>query len=196
MASQSIPNQPISPELRAKNSRLLLYISIGSMVMVFAGLTSAYIVSKAKTDWLIFDLPYYFWFSTAVILTSSLTMSQAIKKIKADDVPGSAQMVLITLTLGMVFFIFQFMGWNELVNQKIFFAGKDSNMAGSYVYVLTGLHLAHLIGGLIALATVYFRAKAGRYSSANFLGMSLCSTYWHFLDILWIYLFLFLLFAR
>jgi cytochrome c oxidase subunit 3 len=166
------------------------------MVMLFAGITSGYIVSKSSGTWLYFDLPVPFWFSTGIILFSSLTMKMAMGAVKTANYPATANYLLITLVLGLAFAVLQFWGWNDLVSQKIFFAGKSSNAAGSYMYVITGLHLAHLLGGLIALLVSYSKAKNNRYTAEQHAGLSLTSTYWHFLDILWVYLFLFLFFAR
>jgi cytochrome c oxidase subunit 3 len=103
---------------------------------------------------------------------------------------------IITLLLGVAFIICQFKAWSVLVDQKIFFAGKYSNASGSFLYALTGLHLAHLFFGVIALIVVFIKASFEKYNSENFLGIKLCAIFWHFLDLLWIYLFLFLLFVR
>jgi cytochrome c oxidase subunit 3 len=194
----SISNTPndFPREIKEKNSRLLLYIAIGSMVMLFAGITSGYIVSKSGGTWLYFDLPVPFWYSTGIILLSSLTMKLSMDSIKINQIDKTGQYLLITLLLGITFAVLQFWGWSNLISQKIFFAGKSSNAAGSYMYVITGLHLAHLLGGIIALSVSYYKALNKKYSPKNYYGLSLTSTYWHFLDILWVYLFLFLFFAR
>jgi cytochrome c oxidase subunit 3 len=181
------------PEIREKNQKLLLYLAIGSMIMMFTGLTSAYIVSMGRAAaWLEFDLPASFWFSTAVILSSSYTMHLAKSSLKNQDGQQVRRWMNITLILGVVFGILQFFGWQELVSNRIFFAGKQSNAAGSYVYVITGLHLLHLAGGLIYLSVARKRVTKNMNTAA--LSVKLCSTYWHFLDVLWLYLFFFLLF--
>ncbi len=181
------------PEIREKNQKLLLYLAIGSMIMMFTGLTSAYIVSMGRAAaWLEFDLPASFWFSTAVILSSSYTMHLAKSSLKNQDGQQVRRWMNITLILGVVFGILQFFGWQELVSNRIFFAGKQSNAAGSYVYVITGLHLLHLAGGLIYLSVARKRVIKNVNTAA--LSVKLCSTYWHFLDVLWLYLFFFLLF--
>lgn len=194
--TSSVQKNEISPEIREKNAKLLLYIAIGSMVMLFAGITSGYIVSKSGGTWLYFDLPVPFWFSTAIILLSSFTMKMAVNAVKSDKAGSVTGYLLATLVLGLVFAVLQFWGWSDMVSQKIFFAGKSSNAAGSYLYVITGLHLAHLAGGLIALLVSYNKSLNQKYSAQNHSGLLLTSTYWHFLDILWVYLFLFLFFAR
>lgn len=182
--------------LREKNRKLLLYVSIGSMVMLFGGLTSAFIVSKAGGGWQLVSVPTAFWFSTAAILLSSLSMRAAVAAVKAGKSMQAANYLMITFALGLLFTGLQFRGWSELVQQNVFFAGKTANAAGSYIYVITGLHLLHLFGGLIALLVSSFRSRKGLYSSGSYLGLKLTSTYWHFLDILWMYLFLFLVFSR
>ena len=103
---------------------------------------------------------------------------------------------LITLLLGFGFIISQYIGYTELYAQKIVFAGKYSNASGSYFYLITFMHVLHLLGGLIALFVVFFKSLKNKYNSQNLLGVKLCAIYWHFLDVLWIYLFLFLLFVR
>ena len=179
-------------EIREKSAKPLLWLGMVSMVMIFAGLTSAYVVRKGKGDWLQFDMPQLFYVSTAVILLSSVTMNWVLSAAKKNDLKNTKLAALITFTLGLVFVIYQFKAWGSLVDQKVFFAGKYSNAAGSYMYILTGLHLAHLIGGMIALGWVWIKSMANKYNSENLLGIRLCAIFWHFLDVLWIFLFLFL----
>lgn len=180
-------------EVREKNQKLLLYLAIGSMIMMFTGLTSAYIVSMGRASaWLQFDLPVSFWFSTAVILCSSYSMQMAVSYGRRQETAKTRLMLNMTLALGLAFGVLQFFGWQELINNRIFFAGRQSNAAGSYVYVITGLHLLHLAGGLIYLSIT--RKRASKNPQGAVLSLRLCSTYWHFLDILWLYLFFFLLF--
>jgi cytochrome c oxidase subunit 3 len=94
--------------------------------------------------------------------------------------------------LGLLFSFFQLNGWEELTNQGVYLTGEGSNVAGSFLYVLTLSHLVHLIGGLIALLVTAINAKRNKYSAENYLGLEITSIYWHFLSILWIYLFCFL----
>lgn len=174
----------------------LLWLSIVAMIMVFASLTSAYIVSWGKGGWLQFDLPQLFYVSTAVIITSSVTMNWALSSARKNDFKNVKIASLITLLLGGLFVLCQFKAWGALVDQKVFFAGKSSNVSGSYLYTLTGLHLAHLAFAIMALMVVCVKALGQKYNSENFLGIKLCAIFWHFLDALWIFLFLFLLFIR
>jgi cytochrome c oxidase subunit 3 len=184
-------------EVNRKKSMIgLLWVGIISIVMLFAGLTSAYIVREAEGNWLVFKMPMLFWVSTAIILVSSITMSMAQNAIKKGNLSGLKTLTAITLLLGIAFAVCQFMGWSDLVESKVFFTGSQSNASGSFFYVITGLHLAHLAGGLIALIVVLVKAGNKAYSADNYTGVTMAGTYWHFLDILWIYLFLFLLFIR
>jgi cytochrome c oxidase subunit 3 len=193
------PSATYKEELKAarqKTAKPLLWIGIVSIVMLFAGLTSAYVVRADNGNWLIFNLPDAFYLSTAVIITSSITLFIGLKLLKKGNVKGLNLMVFITFILGLVFTYTQFAGWSELTAKGIVFAGKYSNAAGSFLYALTALHLAHLFGGLIALFVVLIKGLRGKYSAENTLGVELSSIYWHFLDILWVYLFLFLYYIR
>ena len=171
----------------------MLYIAIGSMVMLFGGLTSAYVVRHAEGNWLKFEMPQTFYYSTAVILLCSVFINMSVAAAKKNNLVRMQQALAATFLLGLLFMILQFVGWSQLTSQKIFFAGKDSNASGSFFYVLTGLHLAHLFGGMLYLLAVNIQALKKSYSSQNYLSLQLCATYWHFLDGLWIYLFFFLI---
>ncbi|MBK9480214.1 MAG: cytochrome c oxidase subunit 3 [Bacteroidetes bacterium] len=181
-------------EIRKKTAKPMLYVAIGSMVMLFGGLTSAYVVRHAEGNWLVFTMPQAFYFSTALMLLSSLTMNFALMAAKKNNFSQIKQALAATLVLGIGFMICQFMGWSQLSEQKVFFAGKDSNASGSFFFVLTGLHLAHLLGGMLYLLAVNIKALKNKYTAQNYLSLQLCATYWHFLDGLWIYLFFFLIF--
>ena len=168
----------------------LLWVGMGSIAMFFAGLTSAYIVRKAEGNWTEFILPEWFWYSTITIILSSVVLILAKQKIKKDKSVFS--LVLSVFLLGLLFTYFQLNGWEELINQGVYLTGEGSNVAGSFLYVLTLSHLVHLIGGLIALLVTAINAKRKKYSADNYLGLEITSIYWHFLSILWIYLFCFL----
>lgn len=181
---------------RKKAAKPLLWIGIVSIIMLFAGLTSAYVVRADNGNWLLFNLPDIFFVSTAIIITSSITLFIALQMAKKNNKTGIVLGVLVTFILGIVFTYTQFQGWHELTAKGIVFAGKYANASGSFLYVLTGLHLAHLFGGLISLFVTFINSVRGKYSAENTLGLELCSIYWHFLDILWVYLFLFLYYIR
>ena len=179
-----------------KASKPLLWVGIISITMMFAGLTSGYVVRADNGNWLIFNLPNAFYLSTAVIITSSITLFFALQMAKKDNKKGAILGLLVTFVLGLVFTYSQFVGYGELMDKHIFFAGKSANASGSFLYVLTFMHLLHLFAGLIVVLITLKNSIKGRYTSQNTLGLELCSIYWHFLDILWVYLFLFLYFIR
>lgn len=175
------------------SQKIFLWIAMCSMTMLFAGLTSAYIVRQAEGNWVHFELPRLFYLSTAFIVASSISMQWALASIKKNQASNLLTGLILTLGLGLAFAFTQFLGWSQLVDEKIFFVGNPS---GSFLYVITGLHLAHLFGGIIYMLVVITKAIRNKYSAENNLQIQLCSIYWHFLDVLWIYLFLFLLFIR
>jgi len=183
-------------EMKLKTSKPLLWIGLVSITMFFAALTSAVVVSKGSSDWLEFEMPVEFLVSTIIILLSSFTYKWAISGAKKDNNQQLKTGIMATLVLGLAFFLSQFLGWNTLVEKGVFFSGIQASGSGSYLYALTGLHLAHLVGGLISLVVVYVKAIKNIYGSNNLLGLQLSSTYWHFLDGLWIYLFIFLTFIK
>ncbi|HSH66557.1 MAG TPA: cytochrome c oxidase subunit 3 [Bacteroidia bacterium] len=181
---------------REKVSKPMLWLGMVSMLMVFAGLSSAYVVSHESAKWLRFELPQLFYVSTAVIILSSVTMNTAVMAAKKNNFRAVKQFTLFTLLLGVTFIVCQFKAWGFLVSQGIYFAGKTSNPSGSYLYALTFLHMLHLVAGIISLLVVWVNAGRKKYNSENLLGIQLSAIFWHFLDVLWIYLFLFLLFIR
>lgn len=192
------PN-PHKAEIRAakrKTAKPLLWIGIVSIVMLFAGLTSAYVVRADNGNWLLFQLPDIALLSTAIIITSSLTLYVGQRAIKKDNTRLTAVSLLVTLILGLAFFYTQMEAWKQLTAQGIYFVGKYSNAAGSFLYLIAAVHLAHMVGGLIALSVSFTKALLKKYSSADYLGIELTAIYWHFLDLLWVYLFLFLYFYR
>lgn len=174
-------------------AKILLWIAIVSMIMLFAGLTSAYIVRQAEGNWVRFELPEAFYVSTLVILASSATLHWAYRSAAKNNPAGLRTGLMMTLGLGLAFCFTQFMGWSELVQSEIFFTGNPS---GSFLYVITGLHLVHLAGGILYLILVTARFLKGVYHTENKLPLQLLSTYWHFLDGLWLYLFIFLMLIR
>jgi cytochrome c oxidase subunit 3 len=165
-------------------------MAMGSMFMVFAGLTSAFLLQRSKAKLSFFELPLFFYFSTIVILLSSYTMHRAVKAFKSREMKSYTKLVGITITLGILFIIFQFIGFSDLYAQQI---TLDGNAAAGFLYVITGLHAAHILGAVVALVIVYltaFNKKVKVYSSTGHENMAM---FWHFVDILWIYLFLFFL---
>lgn len=174
----------------------MMWLAIVAIVMLFGGLTSAYMVRRGDPGWLTFDLPKMFYASTAVILLSSFTLVWAFNGAKQNNFSAVKIGTGLTLLLGLGFIYCQFSAWKNLVEQGIFIAGKTSNPAGSFLYVISGMHLLHLVGGIFSLLYVFIKSLRQVYDSKNLLGLQLCSMYWHFLDILWIYLFMFLYYAH
>jgi cytochrome c oxidase subunit 3 len=182
---------------RRKTAKPLLYIGIISIVMLFAGLTSAYVVRAGSAkNWLIFNLPDISIISTGIIVTSSLTMFMAQRAIKKNNYRLTTIGLGLTLALGIAFFFTQFEGWKQLTAQGIYFVGKNSSASGSFLYFIALVHLLHMLGGIVALMISLTKSLLKKYSSADYLGIELTAIYWHFLDVLWVYLFLFLYFYR
>jgi cytochrome c oxidase subunit III len=180
-----------------KSYKLLLLFAMLSMTMMFGGLTSAFVVSKARVDWLKdFQMPISFFISTIVIIGCSITFHLAKKAIQKDNRSTTTAMLLATLVLGIVFVIFQFLGFGQLVEMGYFFTGSKSNITTTFLYVVAFLHLLHLAGGLISLLIVIYNHFKQKYNSTQTLGIELGAMYWHFLDLLWVYLFLFLYFFK
>lgn len=184
----------LTPQAKAK--KMMLWFAMISMTMMFAGLTSAYVVSKARPDWLTdFALPAAFHLSTLVILVSSFTFWVAFKMLKVDNAKGVTLYTLITLALAVVFSISQWVGFSSIVSDGYYFTGAESTVTTSFLYVLVITHFAHLIGGIVVLLVVLMRHLNGVYQSKP-LGFVLAHTFWHFLGFLWLYLFVFLFFLR
>ena len=182
-------------EIQNKAYKPMLWLAIVSMCMIFGGLTSAYMVRSGDPGWLKFELPKIFYISTVVIITSSFTLLFAVQSAKKDNLSGLKLGMILTLILGIGFVICQFMAWKSLVAQGIYIGGQGSNPSGSFLYVISGAHLIHLAGGIIMLIFVCIKSFMQIYHSKNLLGLQLCSIFWHFLDLLWVYLFLFLYFT-
>lgn len=181
-------------EQKKKSAKPLLWISMISMAMIFAGLTSALVVRKAEGNWLQFDFPIWFYISTVLIIASSFTMNWAKNSIKKDNSDSARKGFNFTLILGLGFTLTQYLTWQVLYDKGVYFTGPGSNASGSFLYVLTLLHLLHLAGGVIALLITFYKFNKGEYTSKSLLGVELCAIFWHFLDFLWLYLFLFLLY--
>lgn len=179
-----------------RSKKLLLWFAMVSMVMVFAGLTSAYVVSKSRADWKTFDLPNAFYISTAVILISSLTFHLAKNAVKKNNRSAATGYLCATLALGILFVGLQFEGFKDLVSLGLYPTGPTATVTTSFLYVVVFVHLLHLAGGLIALLVVIYNHFKQKYNSGQTIGIELGAMFWHFLDFLWLYLFLFLYFFK
>jgi len=168
--------------------KFTLWVAIASIVMMFAGLTSAFIVKSNQVGWKTLVLPKIFWVSTAVIIVSSITMQMALRSFKQRAMNNYRIMTGLTLVLGIVFVALQWMGFQQLWAQKITFQGSG---AGQFLYVIFSLHAVHVIGGVITLIVIFFKAFAGKTKLYSSVPVEVMSTYWHFVDLLWIYLLIF-----
>jgi len=199
MATEMIPPQP----KKFFAQRFALWLGMISMFMAFAGFTSAYIVRRAQSDWLEFNLPLLFFISTAVIIGSSITMIYAKHAYKNDEFSRFRQLLGLTFFLGILFAVLQFLGWQQMTSNNIPMGGVDANPAGSFVYIISGWHMVHLLGGLLFMAIALFRSfyifkdplrsLVKGIEPTKGIRMDLLSTYWHFVDVLWIYLLIFFL---
>ena len=173
--------------------KFALWLFIVSICMLFAGLTSAYIVKKSDGRWLQFEMPDMFLYSTLVLVLSSIVMHLTYLKAKNNSLKAVKIGIASTAVIALVFFYMQYLSWVQLVAQDIFLVGNPS---GSFVYIFSGLHLAHLIGGMVFLLVIFLDTINYKVHSKSMLAIEMCTTYWHFLGGLWIYLYLFLLMSN
>ena len=191
--------QSLKEELKVakrKSAKPMLWVAMISMVMFFAGLTSAYVVSMNREDWVTFDLPQAFYISTVLIVLSSVTLFFSQKLLKKDNIQASFTLLLITLVLGLGFVWCQYVGFNELKAVGLYFTGPESTVSTSFIIGITFMHILHLLAGIIVLLVVIYNHFKKKYSSADMLGFELGAIFWHFVDVLWIYLFFFFYFIR
>jgi len=191
--------QSLQEELKVakrKSAKPMLWISMVSMVMFFAGLTSAYVVSMNREDWVTFDLPQAFYISTVLIVLSSITLFFSQNLLKKDNIKGSLILLLVTLILGLGFVWYQWVGFNELKNTGLYFTGPESTVSTSFIIGITFMHVLHLLAGVLVLLVVIYNHFKKKYTSSNMLGFELGAIFWHFVDVLWIYLFFFFYFIR
>lgn len=168
--------------------KFTLWVAIGSIVMMFAGLTSAFIVKSNQTNWVPVEIPKVFWISTAVIIISSLTVQMALRSFKQREMNQYRGLIGLTVLLGVAFIVLQWLGFQDLWAQRVTFKGAG---AGQFLYVIFGLHAIHVIGGVIALIVMFIKAFAGSVKLYSSVPVEVAAIYWHFVDVLWIYLLLF-----
>jgi len=170
--------------------KFTLWIGIASILMMFAGLTSAFIVKSNLVGWRNIDMPKVFWASTAAIVASSVTIQMALRSFRQRDMRLYRSLILTTLLLGVAFVVLQWFGFKDLWNnQQITFKGSAG--AGQFLYVIFGLHALHVIGGVIALLVLFIKAFFGKTKVYSSVPTEVTATYWHFVDLLWIYLLVF-----
>lgn len=171
--------------------KFTLWVAIGSIIMMFAGLTSAYIVKSNQANWQEIKMPQVFWFSTAAILLSSLSIQMALRSFKQKEMNRYRQLIVLTVLLGILFVVLQITGFQQLWKSGIQFKGVAG--AGQFLYVIFGLHALHVLGGVIALFVMFVKAFFGSTKTYAGTGIEVAATYWHFVDVLWIYLMVFFL---
>lgn len=179
------PERPLSMHPQ----KFALWLFLVSIVMLFAAFTSAYIVRRGEGNWLDFDLPALFNYTSAIIVLSSITMQWAYVSAKKDNLDTLKITLFITTVLGIAFLVGQWYAWVDLVEKDVYFVGNPS---GTFIYVLTGVHGLHLISGVIFLIIVLISSFRYKVHSKSLLRIEMCATYWHFLGALWLYLFFFL----
>lgn len=187
-------NQPTTHRIHPH--KFTLWMAIGSICMMFAGLTSAYIVKRNQDNFLEFDLPIIFWLSTIVIILSSVTMHLALKAYKARKTNKFKMFITATAALGALFAAMQAIGFLDLENHGIPLIGFKSNAAASFILVILGVHALHVLGGVVALVITFVKALFKKTNQYNNVPVEVLSTYWHFVGILWIYLLVFLIWLR
>ena len=180
---------------RAKKQ--MLWFGIISLCMTFAGLTSAYIVSNSRADWVSeFDFPTAFIFSLGTIVLSSICFYLMKKAIINGQRSLATILLVATCLTGILFVWLQLKGFGQIVDQGFFPTGSESTIATSFIYAIVFVHLLHIAGGLIVLLVVFIKHMKYKCTKDNHLGLKLAGMYWHFVDVLWVYLFCFLYFMR
>ncbi len=179
----------------------MVWLFIIASSMLFIAFSSAYWVHMSdgikNNAWQQFDLPIQFWISTAIVVVSSLFMQMAYNSAKSDDVYKVPSLLTLTLLLGIAFCISQIMAYKALINMGLFFSNSTAGgISASFVYVISGVHLLHILGGLTLLIVAIVKASRLEVHKKNLVFINICKTYWHFLGIVWIFLILFLYFAR
>jgi cytochrome c oxidase subunit 3 len=184
-------------EKNARAKKMMLWFGMVSLLMGFAGWTSAYIVSSSREDWASdVALPQAFLYSTIVIILSSISYILAKKAVQKGQSRNATLFLWATLVLGVIFVALQFTGFSQMVAQGYYFTGPTSSIKVSYVFLIAMVHIVHVVAGMISLLVVLYNQSKGKYSREDYLGLTLGATFWHFLDLLWVYLVLFMTFVK
>jgi cytochrome c oxidase subunit III len=173
--------------------KFTLWIALASIVMMFTGFTSAYIIKRNLANWITFELPEIFWYSTAVIIVSSITIIISRNYFRQRQMIQYRRWLAVTLVLGIAFVCMQYIGFTELWRNGV---TLTKNVSFSFLYVIVGLHALHVAGGVIALIIVLIKAYSIKVKTYDIVPVDLMNTYWHFVDLLWIYLLIFLSMIR
>jgi len=174
-----------------------LWLLLLGILMLFSGLTSAYIVRKGDGNWFDFELPPIFMYSTIIVLLSSLTMIWAYRAAKRDDITGIKIGLATTIILGTGFVISQYIGWLTLSDQGLHFVNPKygDRVSASFLIAIAAIHLVHILAGIVYLIVMFINTFRFKIHKKNTLQISMCNTYWHFVGFLWVYLYMFLYFA-
>ena len=170
--------------------KYVMWIGLVSIIMIFAGLSSAYIVKSNQANWLTYKLPLIFWYSTGAILISNITIFLSRRAFVNRKMDRYQLWLSITTILGILFVFLQYWGFKELWASGV---TLTRNVSFSFLYVIVGLHALHVLGGVVALVILVIQSYRKHTKVYTTLSIDLMSTYWHFVDILWLYLFFFLL---
>jgi len=184
--------QGSAKEKRDRSRKMLLWFGMVSLIMGFAGWTSAYIVSSKRDDWQDLELPSAFFLSTVIIILSSITYIFAKRATQKDRYRQSTIWLLATLVFGITFVVTQFYGFSQMISNGYYFTGPTSTIKMSYVFLIAAVHIAHLVAGMISLLVVIYNQIKRKYSSKELLGLELGASFWHFLGVLWVYLIIFM----
>ena len=189
--------QGTNKQKRDRSKKMLVVFLLFSLFMGFAGLTSAYLVSQKREDWLSsIELPQAFLISTLIIAMSSLTYVLAHRALKKGEMQKTLFLLFGTLVLGVVFISLQFNGFQELIGEGNFLTGPSANIKSSFIYVIAFAHIVHVVAGLISLGWVTTKQYLKKYTPEAHLGFELGAIFWHFLGGLWLYLYLFMYFFK
>lgn len=169
-----------------------LYLLIVASIMLFAGLTSAFIVRRLEGNWFIFEIPQLFLVSTGIAILGSIFMIWALGSAKKDNIKNTQIGLALSLTSGITFLVIQILGFSELIGQGLYFSDSGTKISVSFFYALVAVHYLHILGGTIYLLVVFIKSLRLKVHKKNILSLQMCSTYWHFVGIIWIYLYLFL----
>jgi cytochrome c oxidase subunit III len=204
---ESDSNYVINPK------KFSLWVMIVAMIMLFAAFTSAYIVRRAEGNWDIFPLPMQFMYSAVIAVLSSIAMQWSYAAAKRDELGQVKVGLVITLILGLAFCTSQYLGWAEMTGNGFTLTGVNAptkeyvqqnnitfvgsqNPASSFVYIISLTHVLHVLGGVIFLMVMVVQGFRLKLHKKNLITLNMCATYWHFVGILWIYLYLFLFLNR
>jgi cytochrome c oxidase subunit 3 len=182
---------------RVNPKKFSLWLLLLGILMLFSGLTSAYIVRKGDGNWFDFEIPSIFLYSTIIVLLSSMTMIWAYQAAKKDDIKGIKLGLSATIILGTAFMISQYMGWLVLSDQGLHFVNPKygDKVSASFLIAIAAIHLIHILAGIIYLIVMLINSFRYKIHKKNTLQISMCNTYWHFVGFLWVYLYMFLYFA-